>query len=820
MRILLLIIFASLFTPTVITAQYQFQTLVEEPVGPGVNYKHITESTQPWSIQVLSVDLGNPYIDIETVKARDKLQGLETTSSMALRSDSIGHYVVGAVNGDFFDNTGTPINAQISGGELLRPPIPPPTIAFDIANLAAIHRVSFQGDIIINGSRQRIHTVNMTRTTDDMVLYNSYRGKTTRTNKWGTEILLQPLQRWLVNDTLLCVAKAREIQTGDMSIPPGKAVLSGHGSAGQFLSSHVDVGDTLQIWLGLSPGLPQLEEMVGGYVQLVKNGKNYVDTSYLNHNKPAFTYVRHPRSAIGYSSNKETLFLVTVDGRQRNSVGMTLPELADFMITLGAYDALNLDGGGSTTMVVRHQIKNSPSDAAGERAVCNALLVIAETPPSPLVDISVAPDSFRVLAGQSVSLQVVARDTFFNPVPLDIEELDISHDHPLGTLSAQGIFTAAASRDSGYIRLAKDGLKDSAFVVVKSIESYKISPSLVVTDTMSTVTFQTRVVDSDGEVHFLTADYSVLDNNIGSVDKDGIFIPFREGETAVVSRYLSYCDTARVKVQLGTDILEIDSIEDMENWSFSHDNCDSNNTKISLSAEAVTAGTSALRLDYSYKYQPRNEYWLYLDTRQSFYGIPDTLLLDIKLDSLRHKIYVFVETATREEFRLFPRPHPENINAFNRVAIPLKPPPGSKRDTFIFPVTITRVAIRLYNDRIEDKIYSGTLYLDNLRAIYPGKTFVASSDLQETAPRSLYLYQNFPNPFNVETTILIDVRCSQSVDVKVYDILGRNVATLFSGMLNRGINKFFFNAEDLSSGVYFLKVDPPLAHPRKMVFTK
>jgi hypothetical protein len=126
----------------------------------------------------------------------------------------------------------------------------------------------------------------------------------------------------------------------------------------------------------------------------------------------------------------------------------------------------------------------------------------------------------------------------------------------------------------------------------------------------------------------------------------------------------------------------------------------------------------------------------------------------------------------------------------------------------------------LINDRIEDKLYSGTLFFDNLRASYPTKTHVASHDKEESIPHSLYLYQNYPNPFNEKTTILIESGRSQKIDLKVYDILGRNVVTLFSGILERGSNKFFFKAEELSSGVYFLTVDPPLVKPRKMVFAK
>ena len=69
------------------------------------------------------------------------------------------------------------------------------------------------------------------------------------------------------------------------------------------------------------------------------------------------------------------LLLVAVDGRQPGySVGMTLEELAHFFLKLGAVDAMNLDGGGSTTMVIGGEVVNSPSDGR-ERPVGSALLV-------------------------------------------------------------------------------------------------------------------------------------------------------------------------------------------------------------------------------------------------------------------------------------------------------------------------------------------------------------------------------------------------------------------------------------------------------------
>jgi exopolysaccharide biosynthesis protein len=90
---------------------------------------------------------------------------------------------------------------------------------------------------------------------------------------------------------------------------------------------------------------------------------------------PGFADARHPRTAVGVRADGRIL-LVTVDGRQPElSVGMTIAELATLLIELGAVEAVNMDGGGSTTMVVRGRVVNSPSDLTGERAVGDALLI-------------------------------------------------------------------------------------------------------------------------------------------------------------------------------------------------------------------------------------------------------------------------------------------------------------------------------------------------------------------------------------------------------------------------------------------------------------
>ena len=70
------------------------------------------------------------------------------------------------------------------------------------------------------------------------------------------------------------------------------------------------------------------------------------------------------------------LYLLTVDGRSKQSVGVTLTDLAELMKRVGAWQAMNFDGGGSTTMVIEGALVNKPTDATGEREVGNALLLV------------------------------------------------------------------------------------------------------------------------------------------------------------------------------------------------------------------------------------------------------------------------------------------------------------------------------------------------------------------------------------------------------------------------------------------------------------
>ncbi|MGI9626559.1 MAG: phosphodiester glycosidase family protein [Longimicrobiales bacterium] len=115
-------------------------------------------------------------------------------------------------------------------------------------------------------------------------------------------------------------------------------------------------------------------DVIGGFPLLLADGEVVGDLEVGD--RPAFAAARHPRTGVGLDDDTGRLWLVVVDGRQPPySDGMTLPEFTQLFHALGVEEALNLDGGGSTTMWVRGQVVNRPSDPTGERPVANSLWV-------------------------------------------------------------------------------------------------------------------------------------------------------------------------------------------------------------------------------------------------------------------------------------------------------------------------------------------------------------------------------------------------------------------------------------------------------------
>jgi exopolysaccharide biosynthesis protein len=342
-------------------------------VAPGVEHAQVTREG-PWNINLLRVDLSRARLDV--VHARDDAIGLEPLSAIAARAGAIA-----AINGGYFrmtgtfagDSTGT---LQIDGTLLSEPDRDRAAVGLirdaNGTRLVMGH-VTWQGTLTAGRRSRRLDGINRPRGTNEVVLFTPQFNDTTLTDESGTEAIVR-------EDV---VTEVRE-KTGGTAIPDDGFVISATGSAQQWVQQ-LRPGTKVTFRASLRPAdrsrtnpWPTAEDVLGAGPKLVTAGRPDI-TDKREKMAPTFATDRHPRTAIAQLADGRAL-LVVVDGRQPAlSIGMTLAELATLLIEFGATEAINLDGGGSTTMVVGKEIVNRPSDVTGERPISDAILVLAQS---------------------------------------------------------------------------------------------------------------------------------------------------------------------------------------------------------------------------------------------------------------------------------------------------------------------------------------------------------------------------------------------------------------------------------------------------------
>lgn len=383
MKLLVSILLILLFTTT--NAQIK---IVEQIISQGVVYKKIVNSTDTLSIDILKINLSEDKYVIRSVKAKNLLNQRETTTDMAKALNDSGYNVIAALNADFFEIDGELVNNMISEGEFVKAvkftdspynQFVNSQFAVTYDNKLMVEQFVFSGNIIFpDGTIETISRINSKADSNSITLYNTFQGERTPLASEGwivTETILLPLT--ISEDTSFFIVGNNFQQGGNHQIPEKGFTLSANSKYAYFLERNLSAGDTVKILLRLNPHHPEIRSLTGGWPLLVKDGKNIIKhTPDIEGVIPRFSENRHPRTGIGFSKDSTTVYFITVDGRQQTSRGMSLLEFADLMIEEGVYQGLNLDGGGSTAMVINNKIVNNPSDETGERAVGNCLVLI------------------------------------------------------------------------------------------------------------------------------------------------------------------------------------------------------------------------------------------------------------------------------------------------------------------------------------------------------------------------------------------------------------------------------------------------------------
>jgi len=370
----------------------------EQEVEPGIFYRNDRLPEIPWSIHVVKVDRKHPEFEFLTTKAKDSVIGLSTlTEQIKLIPPALGIPKV-AINGDFYRTErehypGDPRGLLIVRGELISAPIDRACLWFDVEGNPQIGNVISQFKVTWPNGESMPIGLNEEATVNTAVLFTPRLGETTGTsNRIDLILERESGSPWLpLHAGEQYTARVREIKfQGNALLATNIMVLSVSTEVMMGLPK-MQVRAVLKISTASVPDLKGVHTAIGGGPALLRDGKVVPVKRSLKPGAGSLyaeraLFERHPRSAVAW--NDSYFFFIEVDGRQNKlSAGMTLGELSDYLQKLGCTDALNLDGGGSSTLWLNGKVMNSPCFGYLRNMATSFVMVRKEKPftavPSP-----------------------------------------------------------------------------------------------------------------------------------------------------------------------------------------------------------------------------------------------------------------------------------------------------------------------------------------------------------------------------------------------------------------------------------------------------
>ncbi len=406
-----------------------------------------SDTTKPTEVlHVLQIDLKNPYIQLNAMSGqKGSITSGQSVGAMAKQTGAVA-----GVNGDVFGtgNEGAPLGAQINSGQLLVSTAQLKGMyAFAVTKdrQPVIDQFTFAGNVTaadgtlftltgMNKSAYRTEPNSGYSHVDALYIY---------TNAWTaperpTASSSTPTEALVVDGIVTEISVNQAIAT---PIPANGYILRGHKSAADFITGHLAVGDAVaanyalqSMTNGTTYDPSEFQMMVSGHTLLLDMGAPVPftrDITGLSGNAD------RARTAVGYSKDGETAYLITVEengGRE----GVTLKELQQMMVELGIWKAVNLDGGGSTTMVSRPLgefqtvLTHQTSYGTTQRQVSNGIGVYTTAPQGTLKGIT-ASGARTLFIGQEAAYSLKAYDSYYNPIDPNGLKPIWSLDKQLGT---------------------------------------------------------------------------------------------------------------------------------------------------------------------------------------------------------------------------------------------------------------------------------------------------------------------------------------------------------------------------------------------------
>lgn len=776
---------------------YAIDTIIpKHSVGPGCEYAFYRLPDRPMTVHVLEMDLTNPYVDMQVVNGGDAALSTERPSDMYARFDSPGHDMIAAHNGDFFTTSSTMYTRSglsrmglICDGEIAVNPVSQPLLYLTPDRIPYIDRVHFMSSVTHKGNSNTLNALNMpclefnTATgTNFMSLYTEAWGKTIYEYYTGGKIaILKPKDgetfKYTSNTVITAVVESVSDNPGNPTVPTGGAVLHGVGTSADFIGA-MAVGDEITINIRTSTnGFPDhidIDEAIGGSGHIILQ-----DGEITNIGNPEC----HPRTFMGINKERTKIYSVVVDGRNAAiSAGITLDDQGYVLKALGAWDGINLDGGGSSCMYINEEIKNHTSDGT-ERYVGNGVIFFSKAP----VD-----DNFATLAFEPRAYKVPITATFrpiiyaYNQYGLlkskDVAEAVVTCDPHIGTMK-DGIFTATDEQTTGYLYATYNGLTTKQLVTTVMSEVNLINDFYIVDDRRGyPIQMDATIGNFTYEVNAATVDWASTDAEVANVI-DGLVYGYKNGSVALTGASSNFKGALNITVEIPEKEYQgIDTTFDASSWTIKQ----SGGKNIALSENGT-----GFDITYTGSGSARNNY-ITLSKKLTTYSLPYGVRIDINPgDAAITNLQIAVADNLGNHGNLTITDTEVPKNTLTTYIVPFSGAAGIDiNNNASYPITISNMRFDMTKSAKDTEFKIEVPRYEQLYGDPAGIDNVINDPLNE-----IKLY---PNPAQAGSPVTIE--CEGEATVEIYNIGG----ALVESVVIEGTTAIETTA--LTKGIYIVRV--------------
>ncbi|WP_042170103.1 stalk domain-containing protein [Paenibacillus gorillae] len=509
------------------TASSAFKLLQQSYITAGAIKKEYVWTTQrsgkkaETNVHVIEIDISNPNVKLDAMSGKNNTVGkLNTIANMTKENGAVA-----GINADVFitSTEGSPMGAQISSGSMLVSPMKIKGMyAFAVTKdrQPVIDSYTFDGTVKAgDGSTFVLAGMNQSAYVPEVgdSKYSHFNQLHIYTSAWGgaerpRNAMATATEALVRNGIVEQISEQGPIAG---AIPKDGYILRGHGDAAKFIVEHLQVGQSVtsnyslvSSTTGSKVDPSTFDMLIGGHTILVDKGAAAAFSRDISGVSGSSIV---SRSAVGYSKDGKKVYLITTE-KFGNSTGASLKEMQQIMVGLGVYKGINLDGGGSTTMIDRPlgetglQLTHSTQYGTTQRSVANGIGVFSTAPKGSLKGITVS-GSNVLFIGQKTSYSVKAYDTYYNPFELNSTNAKWSSIGSVGTMSGNE-FTATKAGTATISVRSGDVTSNYPIEVIgqDQVAEVKLDAAAGVLSKGATVSVPVTITLKNGKSYKLTGD--------------------------------------------------------------------------------------------------------------------------------------------------------------------------------------------------------------------------------------------------------------------------------------------------------------------------